>query len=114
MPSQDLHDDLGRDGQDTYDFSNYTSALASFFSRAPGPRLRRQNARISPEWSLRGGNIANALLYNNNPASLIENIIGGTDNDVMTGNIADNHFTGGGGNDVFDGAPATTARSIRV
>ena len=43
------------------------------------------------------------MLYNNNPASLIENVIGGADNDVMTGNIADNNFTGGGGNDVFDG-----------
>ena len=43
------------------------------------------------------GNIANALLYDGNPASLIENAIGGTGNDTIVGNIANNHLTGGSG-----------------
>ena len=60
---------------------------------------------------LAAGNIANALLYQNNPASLIENAIGGSGNDTIIGNAADNEFTGGRGNDFLDGAAGTnTAR----
>ena len=100
---QDLHDDLGRRRQDTYDFSNYTTALT--VNLQPGGWTTASTTQLAYLGSghYAAGNIANALLYNNNPASLIENAIGGTGNDVMTGNIADNHFTGGGGNDVFDG-----------
>ena len=90
-------------GQDTYDFSDYTTALA--VNLQPGDWTTASTTQLAylGDGHYAAGNIANALLYNNNPASLIENVIGGADNDVMTGNIADNHFTGGGGNDVFDG-----------
>ena len=40
---------------------------------------------------------------NNNPASLIENAIGGSGNDSITGNAADNKLTGNAGNDTLDG-----------
>ena len=53
------------------------------------------------------GNIANAYLYNNNPASLIENAVGGTGNDIITGNTANNKLTGGAGNDTLDGVSGT-------
>ena len=53
------------------------------------------------------GNIANAYLYNNNPASLIENAIGGSGNDTITGNTANNKLTGGAGNDTLDGVSGT-------
>ena len=53
------------------------------------------------------GNIANALLYKNNPASLIENAIGGSGNDTITGNTANNKLTGGAGNDTIDGLSGT-------
>ncbi len=49
------------------------------------------------------GNIANAFLYQNNPASLIENVVGGSANDSILGNDANNTFTGNGGNDSLDG-----------
>ena len=49
------------------------------------------------------GNIANALLYNNNPASLIENAVGGSGNDTIVGNIANNALSGGGGDDSLKG-----------
>ena len=49
------------------------------------------------------GNIANAFLYQGNPASLIENAIGGSGNDTITGNSANNTLTGGDGNDHLDG-----------
>ncbi len=53
---------------------------------------------------MRAGNIANAMLYNNNTASLIENAIGGSGVDKLTGNVANNSLKGGAGNDVLDGA----------
>ena len=90
-------------GQDIYDFSNYTTPLA--VNLQPGGWTTASTTQLAylGDGHYAAGNIANALLYNNNPASLIENVIGGADNDVMTGNIADNYFTGGGGNDLFDG-----------
>lgn len=36
--------------------------------------------------------------------AVIENAVGGKDNDKITGNAADNRLTGGGGNDVISGA----------
>ena len=53
---------------------------------------------------MRAGNVANALLYNDNTASLIENAIGGSGIDKLTGNVANNSLKGGAGNDVLDGA----------
>ena len=90
-------------GQDTYDFSNYTTALAVNLQPGGWTTVSTTQLAILGSGHYAAGNIANALLYNNNPASLIENVIGGAGNDVITGNIADNHFTGGRGNDVFDG-----------
>jgi serralysin len=49
------------------------------------------------------GNIADALLFQGNTASLIENAIGGAGNDVISGNQANNKLTGGAGSDVLDG-----------
>lgn len=54
------------------------------------------------------GNIANALLYNNDTRSLIENAKGGSGADRISGNIADNTLSGGGGNDALSGKGATT------
>jgi len=91
-------------GEDTYDFSNYTDNLS--INLQPGQWSTASAIQLA---ALGGGhnatgNIANALLYNNNPASLIENAIGGTGSDAITGNIANNYLTGGEGNDVLNGA----------
>ena len=48
------------------------------------------------------GNIANALLYNNDTRSLIENAIGGFGNDTLIGNQAANTLQGGAGADTLD------------
>ena len=90
-------------GSDTYDFSNYTAGLA--VSLQPGEwtvTSAQQLASLGNGHSA-AGNIANALLYQSNPASLIENVIGGSGNDSLRGNAADNVFRGGGGNDFIDG-----------
>ncbi|MCB4771336.1 M10 family metallopeptidase C-terminal domain-containing protein, partial [Ancylobacter sp. Lp-2] len=86
-------------GVDTYDFSNYSGDMsidlspggASLFSQA-------QRASLGDGVQARG-NVYNAYLYNDNPASLIENAVGGSGNDTMRGNSANNGLNGGAGAD---------------
>jgi serralysin len=94
-------------GVDTYDFSNYATNLK--VSLQPGEWTTVSSAQLANlgNGHFAAGNIANALLYQNNPASLIENVIGGLGNDTIYGNAADNSFTGGHGNDVLDGGTGT-------
>ena len=90
------------DGNDTYDLSAYTTSLnidlapgaSSTFSSAQQAYLGNGN---------RADNIYNALQHNGDARSLIENAIGGTGNDVISGNTADNVLTGGEGNDTLTG-----------
>jgi serralysin len=92
-------------GVDTYDFSNYTTGLT--ISLAPGEwttTSTNQLAWLSWDGSqIADGNIANALLYNDDSRSLIENARGGFGNDSITGNRANNVLWGNGGNDVLNG-----------
>ena len=94
-------------GNDTYDFSNYTTNLN--VNLQPGGWTTTSAAQLANLGAGHTaiGNIANAYLYNNNPASLIENAIGGSGNDVITGNAANNKLTGGAGNDTLDGVSGT-------
>jgi serralysin len=103
-------------GIDTYDFSAYTAAVS--VDLAPGGwsvsatnQLARLDTRLGQEVLARG-NVFNALLYDDNPASLIENAVGGAGNDTLSGNSATNHLQGGagadlllglGGDDILDG-----------
>ena len=86
-------------GTDTYDLSAYTTSLqidlrpgeASLFSTVQQAHLGSGNfAR---------GNIYNALQYQGDTRSLIENVIGGSGDDTITGNDADNVIDGGAGTD---------------
>lgn len=90
-------------GHDTYDFSNYTTNLS--VNLQPGSWSTASTAQLANLGSghYAAGNIANALLYQGNTASLIEDVIGGTGNDKIIGNDGDNHFTGGKGSDWLDG-----------
>jgi len=93
-------------GNDTYDFSNYNTDLRVDLS--PGGWTTTDPAQLAnlgttaDPHSARG-NIANALLYQNNPASLIENAIGGSGDDDITGNAANNSLFGGAGKDTIHG-----------
>lgn len=94
-------------GHDTYDFSNYSTDLS--VNLQPGAWTTASTAQLA---NLGGGhyaagNIANALLYHGNTASLIEDVIGGSGNDKIIGNAANNHFTGAAGNDTLDGSAGT-------
>jgi Ca2+-binding RTX toxin-like protein len=90
-------------GTDTYDFGVYTTGLKVDLN--PGAWTTTSSAQLASLGSgkVAAGNIANALLFNNNTASLIENAIGGSGNDSLFGNTANNALTGGRGNDTIDG-----------
>ncbi|MFC0805128.1 M10 family metallopeptidase [Ensifer sp. P24N7] len=88
-------------GTDTYDFSNYTTALKvdlrpgewTTTSAAQLAKLHYNGSKVAI------GNIANALQYQGDARSLIENAKGGTGSDTITGNAAANALWGNGGND---------------
>ncbi|MCE7997259.1 MAG: hypothetical protein HEP70_00220 [Rhodobiaceae bacterium] len=93
-------------GNDTYDFSNYTTDFMyidlrpgewSTFSQGQRAVLQEGTGNYAR------GNIANALLHENDTRSLIENAIGGSGIDRITGNQAANILNGNGGDDVLDG-----------
>ena len=90
-------------GTDTYDMSNYGGGVSIDLN--PGGWSTTSAAQLA---NLGGGhmargNVFNALQYNNDPRSLIENAIGGAGNDVIVGNAADNRLEGHGGNDQLFG-----------
>ncbi|WP_280772887.1 M10 family metallopeptidase [Rhizobium sp. SG_E_25_P2] len=90
-------------GVDTYDLSAYSSDLtltlapggASEFSKSQLAELGRKH--------MAEGSIYNALLYENDARSLIENAIGGSGDDDISGNIAKNRISGRDGDDVVFG-----------
>ena len=91
-------------GDDTYSFANYATDLT--VNLAPGGWSILSPVQLANLGSFRiaTGNVANALLFGGNPPSLIENVIGGSGNDFLVGNAADNDLIGGAGSDFFDGA----------
>lgn len=92
-------------GKDTYDFRQYTTGLKIDLN--PGAWSKTSSTQLAKlTWSgskLAPGNIANALLYENDPRSLIENVRGGAGNDTILGNIAANSLQGNGGADKLYG-----------
>jgi hypothetical protein len=99
----------------TYDLSNYTTNLDinlqpgewSTFSTA---QLAVLGADASGNPILAPGNVANALEYDNNPASLITSIIGGSGHNTIVGNNAGDYIFGGtsGGNVIQGGSGHNT------
>jgi Ca2+-binding RTX toxin-like protein len=55
------------------------------------------------------GNVANALMFQGNTASLIENAKGGAGADTLIANQVANQLTGNGGNDIFKWMATTHA-----
>ncbi len=84
-------------GTDTYNLSNYTTALT--IDLRPGEWTTTsavQTANLGNGHMARG-NIANALLFEGDRDSLIENAIGGSGADTLIANQAANRLTGGSG-----------------
>lgn len=94
-------------GNDTYDLSAYKTGL-NIDLRA-GAYSMFSKAQLSflgggPNDGFARGNIFNALLFNGDVRSLIENAKGGAGNDKILGNEGRNTLTGNGGNDKLNGA----------
>ncbi|GLK86074.1 M10 family metallopeptidase C-terminal domain-containing protein [Ancylobacter defluvii] len=90
-------------GIDTYDFSNYGSAVSVDLSPG-GASLFSASRRASlGDGVYARGNVYNSYLFEDNPASLIENAIGGSGDDTLRGNAADNVLNGGAGADTMAG-----------
>lgn len=95
-------------GTDTYDLSAYQTDLQidlapgghSVFSTEQLARLRAVPVDAS---HIARGNVFNALLHQGNLASLIENAIGGSGSDMVSGNQAANTLWGEDGNDTLLG-----------
>jgi serralysin len=90
-------------GNDTYDFSAYTTGLKVNLS--PGEWTTTSSAQLANlgNGNYARGNIANAWMYQNNTASLIENATGGSGDDTIVGNQIANILRGGAGNDSLKG-----------
>ncbi|RXF73674.1 M10 family metallopeptidase C-terminal domain-containing protein [Hansschlegelia zhihuaiae] len=94
-------------GNDTYDLSNYRSDMT--VDLAPGgwvdfgtqtAQLEVKSGKVTQESR---ANVFNALLYQDDTRSLIENAYTGSGNDKLSGNIAWNKLDGGAGNDTLSG-----------
>lgn len=91
-------------GEDTYDLSNYTTDLdidlaAGGWSTFSAAQLADLNGQGSGGSVFAAGNVANARLVDGDVRALIENATGGSGNDTIRGNEADNTLVGNGGND---------------
>jgi serralysin len=91
-------------GTDTYDLSNYGGGVT--IDLRPGEWSKTSSVQLadlggfgSPIYAR--GNVANALLYEDDPRSLIENAIGGSGADSLIANQAANALRGNGGADTF-------------
>ncbi|WP_262027666.1 M10 family metallopeptidase [Microvirga sp. Mcv34] len=92
-------------GNDTYNLSNYTTNLK--VDLRPGEWTKTSSTQLAKlSWDgskVAVGNVANALLYQGDTRSLIENAVGGSGNDSITGNQGANQLTGGAGADKLSG-----------
>jgi serralysin len=90
-------------GDDTYDFSAYATALNVDLRPGKWSVLDPNQLADLGNGRTARGSVFNALEYQGNTASLIENAIGGSGNDTILGNDADNVLTGGAGGDSLTG-----------
>ncbi|PTM95228.1 M10 family metallopeptidase [Mycoplana dimorpha] len=93
-------------GNDTYDLSNYTTPMR--IDLRPGESSTFSEVQLAflgggPNGGFARGNVFNALQFEGDPRSLIENAKGGSGNDTLIGNAAANVLRGNGGNDILEG-----------
>ena len=92
-------------GVDTYNMANYSTNVS--INLAPGSFSVTSNAQLAVLNTEDGvksrGNVFNALLFDNDLRSLIENALGGSGNDRITGNTASNNLRGNDGSDKLNG-----------
>ena len=99
-------------GIDTYDFAGYADGLSVYLVPGWGSSTGSAQRADLGDGHVAGASIYNALLYQGDTRSLIENALGGSGNDSIIGNAADNmlrgrdgidYLSGGDGNDTLIG-----------
>ncbi|WP_342241845.1 M10 family metallopeptidase, partial [Inquilinus sp. OTU3971] len=99
-------------GIDTYDFSAYDASRQLAIDLTPGgwtdvdsdSNFQAADLRAAaPGTQMARGQVFNALLFNGDTRSLIENAIGGAGDDTIRGNQAGNRLEGRAGNDTMEG-----------
>jgi serralysin len=96
------------DGKEaTYDFSQYASGVQVNLN--PGACSVTSAAQLADlgAGNSAKGNVYNAMQFQNDPRSLIANAFGGSGNDAIVGNAADNLLKGGLGANAIDGGGGT-------
>jgi Ca2+-binding RTX toxin-like protein len=94
-------------GNDTYDMSNYSNGVS--IDLRPGRWSVTSSSqladldRLAPGQHRAQGNVYNALQFNGDARSLIENATGGSGVDTIIGNDANNVLIGNAGNDTLNG-----------
>ncbi|MFC4175022.1 M10 family metallopeptidase [Microvirga sp. GCM10011540] len=86
-------------GLDTYDLSNYRSDLTIDLRPGAWTKTSGEQTAYLGGGNYARGNIANALLHQGDPRSLIEQALGGSGDDRILGNTAANLLAGGSGAD---------------
>ncbi|MFH5923119.1 pre-peptidase C-terminal domain-containing protein [Roseomonas xinghualingensis] len=88
-------------GTDTYDLSNYSGDV--IIDLRPGEWTTTSQIQLANlgDGNYARGNIANAILFNDDTRSLIENAIGSSGNDVIFGNAGSNTLDGQDGSDII-------------
>lgn len=86
-------------GIDTYNFSNYRTDLSVDLRPGHWSTLSTEQLAYLGGFRWARGNVANALLHQGDPRSLIENATGGSGDDRIVGNSAGNHLIGRQGKD---------------
>jgi hypothetical protein len=96
----------------TYDLSNFSQGQVDDMN--PGGWMRFSDAQLADldvtsasAARIARGDIYNALAYNGDTRSLIDNIITGSGNDTIIGNVVDNVIRAGAGNDTINGGAGT-------
>jgi Ca2+-binding RTX toxin-like protein len=90
-------------GTDTYDFSNYTTNMRINLQPGEWSTLSTTQLANLGMGNYARGNVANAMLFEGDLRSLIENAVGGSGADSIVGNVVDNVLTGNGGSDSLYG-----------
>jgi serralysin len=90
-------------GNDTYSFANYnTGVTVNLNPGAYSLTSADQLAYLGGGQSAHGS-VYNAVLYNNDARSYIENVVGGSGGDTLIGNAIGNRIDGCAGNDTMTG-----------
>lgn len=100
-------------GNDTYDFSNYATSQTIDLNPGGWSKISDGQLAYLGDGHYARGNVFNALMYQGNTASLIENAVGGSANDVIIGNVLNNRLQGNAGNDTIDGGGGTDTLVLR-